>query len=133
MIEYLRNWGLYLRGLRWLWTQRIDPTDPLRSQIAGATILYKPNFGPWKFLPIYLTTYLAGTLFGCGVVSLSRWWADRSEFVRSVRGQEFDQWFFVPTHPFSRFMTRQLDRVFDTQHGALAGPRLWGSTDLWSK
>jgi hypothetical protein len=98
---YLHNWSIYLRGFRWLWR-----TD---------MILYKPGWTPARFLVPYCTTYLLGTLFGCGVVSLSRWWYDRREH-----------------HAFSRWMTRLLDWAFPgSKHGRHTGPRLWGSKDLW--
>jgi hypothetical protein len=77
-------------------------------------ITYKPGWGPWKFLPVYLTTYLAGTLAGYGVVSLSRAWADRRD-----------------AHAFARLMTRLLNWIFPgAKHGILAGPRLFGSVNL---
>lgn len=89
-------------------------------------VRYKPGWGPWKFLPVYLTTYLAGTIAGYGVVSLSRAWYDRSELymdaVVGVRGSGK-----VYTHPFARFMTRLLDWAFPgSAHGRHTGPRLWG-------
>lgn len=71
--QYLRNWGLYLRGFRWLWTR--DFTDYPLSEPAQPNptyiIVYKPGWTPLRFLPVYATTYLGGVLLGRGVQSLS--------------------------------------------------------------
>ena len=75
------------------------------------TLDYKPGWGPWTFLLPYLTTYLAGTLLGYGVVSLSRVWYCQQDVSRSAR-----------------FMTRLLDRLFPGEHGVNTGFWLWGST-----
>lgn len=97
-------------------------------------VRYKPGWGPWKFLPVYLTTYLAGTIAGYGVVSLSRAWYERSQKIRMADGKVLtpvtpglyfrgEKW----AHPFARFMTRLLDWAFPgSAHGRHAGPRLWG-------
>lgn len=113
---------LWLRGIRWLWTRQ------------GDGITYKPGWGPWKFLPVYLTTYLAGTIAGYGVVSLSRAWYERSKLMRTLAGMEHpgeDEDCRAlgcrPAHPFARFMTRLLDWAFPgSAHGRHTGPRLWG-------
>ncbi len=123
MKAYLRNWSLYIRGFRWLWTREVDVRGTLvRGTFDGfgdpalSTIRYKPGWGPWTFLLPYCTTYLGGVLIGAGVVSLSRWWAVRAE----------------EGHRFSRFITRKLDDWFPGKtHGAEAGGWLWGSEDLW--
>jgi hypothetical protein len=107
MKTYLRNWSLYLRGFRWCWT------------LQGVGITYKPGWGPWRFLIPYCTTYFLGTLCGCGVQSLSRWWYGRSRIL----------W---PERPVSRFMTRLLDWAFPgSAHGRHTGKILWNSEDLW--
>lgn len=123
--DYFRNLYLWLRGIRWLWTRRsalsVAGTNPA---LEAKWIYYKPGWTPLKFLPVYLTTYLAGTLLGYGVVSLSRAWYDRREKSR-----------------FAHVMTRLLNwieyhwrRVFNLpkqrEHGAVAGGRLWGSVNL---
>jgi hypothetical protein len=46
----------------WLWTRQGQPDG----------ITYKPGFGPWSFLPIYLFDYGLAVLLGRGVQSLSR-------------------------------------------------------------
>lgn len=93
-------------------------------------LLYKSGWGPWSFAPLYATTYLAGTLAGYGVVSLSRAWADRSRFIVVAGWGDPLQY----KHPFARFMTRLLNWIFPgSQHGILAGPRLWGSVNLRDK
>lgn len=123
--QYLRNLSLWLRGIRWLWT-RLDKPD-------GYTL--KPGWTPLKFLPVYLTTYLAGTLLGYGVVSLSRAWYDRSQWRCKVCGQVEGSWHdghkVVWTRSeFARFMTRLLDWAFPgSAHGRHTGPRLWGSVN----
>lgn len=105
MTAYLRNLTLWARGIRWLWSRECRTVGGIK---------YKPGWGPWRFLPVYCTTYLLGTLCGYGVVSLSRVWYDRRE--RSA---------------FARFMTRLLDWAFPgSAHGRHTGPRLWGSVSL---
>lgn len=151
MRNYLRNLSLWLRGIRWLWTHNSSRLV-LVTQIEGCdwyirkggfwsfpaamAITYKPGWGPWRFLPIYLTTYLAGTLAGYGVVSLSRAWYDRSVVViLDPQGRieiDGDRWTAV--YPFARFMTRLLDWAFPgSRHGRHTGPRLWGSVNLRDK
>lgn len=112
MNQYLHNLALWAKGIRWLWTKRVYTVEVAER----GSILYKPGWGPWSFLPVYLTTYLAGTLAGYGVVSLSRAWYDRRDRSR-----------------FARFMTRLLDWIFPGRHGMLTGPRLWGSVNLRDK
>jgi hypothetical protein len=125
MRAYLRNLSLWARGIRWLWSRRWIAYLPVRGGVDlfadGNTsapdtygIKYKPGWGPWRFLPVYLTTYLAGTLAGYGVVSLSRAWYDRREKAR-----------------FAATMTLLLDWAFPgSAHGRHTGPRLWGSVNL---
>ena len=116
--QYGKNWNLYLRGFRWLWTHevvegsngKVYPVRSTRDFQSTEYILYKPGWTPWKFLPLYLTTYLAGTLLGYGVVSLSRAWYERRN-----------------TSKFAKFMTRLLDWAFPGKHGVDTGGWLWGS------
>lgn len=98
MKDYLRNLWLWLSGYT-----RLRELD------------YKPGWGPWKFLIPYSTTYLAGTLAGYGVASLSWSWYERS---------------MSDKYPFARFMTRLLDWLVPGKHGINAGPRLWDSVCL---
>lgn len=123
--QYLTNLGLWARGLRWCFTRRYytderpdvpvyvfpeeDCPPGVDPEVWG--IRYKPGWGPWRFLPIYLTTYLAGTLCGFGVVSISRTFSDRKV------GRLID-WVFWK-------LFRQKD------HCANAGPWLWGSRSAW--
>ncbi len=110
--EHLRSIGLYIRGFRWLWTRRED--GPLRcTRPLENGIRYKPGgWGPWKFLPVYLTTYLLGVVAGFGVVSISRAATDKPI------GRVID-WFF--------------ERVLrqGPNHCANTGPALWGSRSAW--
>lgn len=115
----LKTWAL---GIGWLWTRQ------------GDGITYKPGWGPlWPrpFLLVYLTTYLAGTIAGYGVVSLSRAWWERSLVIREHHvangGGMFTVTYRGAAHPFARFMTRLLDWAFHgSAHGRHTGPRLWG-------
>lgn len=75
-------------------------------------IRYKDGWGPWRFLPIYLSTYLIGTLAGFGVVSISKV-ADGTRIGRLI------DWFFEK-------VLRQ-----GPGHCQGAGPRLWGSRSIW--
>jgi hypothetical protein len=83
-----------------------------------APITYKPGWGPWKFALMYATTYLAGTLAGYGVVSLSRAWYERSH-PHGYHGG--------PKYPFARFMTRLLNWLVPGKHGVHTGPWLWNT------
>jgi hypothetical protein len=106
----LSDLALWARGLPCLFSGR----SLGRSEGLAMAVQYKPGWGPWSFLPLYCTTYLAGTLLGYGVVSLSRAWWERSQ---------------EPTgkYVFARLMTRLLDRLVPGDHGAHTGPWLWGS------
>lgn len=140
---YLHNLWLWLRGVRWLWTRQgiygssLTPTADIAQRQWPRLIFYKPGYGPWRFLAVYLTTYLAGTLAGYGVVSLSRAWYERS-IICALCGNEFGHHGYTvrmhkwkPAHPFARFMTRLLDWIFaGSAHGRHTGPRLWGSENL---
>ena len=77
------------------------------------TIDYKPGWGPVNFGLMYATTYLAGTLVGYGVVSLSRAWYERSK-----AGDRY---------PFAKFMTRFLNWLLPGKHGIKTGGWLWGT------
>lgn len=135
MGEYVRNLSLYVRGFRWLWSRQ--------NQLGGIT--YKPGWGPWKFLPVYATTYLLGTLWGVmGISSLSRIWYERSGFISSdgtltgahvhnYASHNCDNTGCRPLYPFSRWIIRQLDNWLPGQfHGARTGPaNLWGSRNAW--
>lgn len=134
-VLYVHNLKLYIRGFG-----KLD------------TITYKPGWGPWKFLPIYLTTYLAGTLAGYGVVSLSRAWYDRSQLcaflpVARAAGGSYKltdarcthyahavhdmNHKFTHHHPVAAKLTRLLDWAFPgSAHGRRTGPRLWGSINV---
>jgi hypothetical protein len=105
----LSDLGLWARGLPALFTGR----SLGRSKGLQDHIRYRAGWGPWSFLPLYCTTYLAATLCGYGVVSLSRAWWERSH----VPGR----------YPFAHFMTRLLDRLVPGEHGAHTGPWLWGT------
>lgn len=63
-MTYLRYIGpalwIWAKGIRWLWTRQ------------GEAITYKPGWGPWKFLPIYLFDYGLAVLLGYGCISISR-------------------------------------------------------------
>lgn len=151
----LKTWAL---GIAWLWTRQISrwveidthqppifvPQLRFQRQHQHGIVLniehlirYKPGWGPlWPrpFLLVYLTTYLAGTIAGYGVVSLSRAWYERSQKIRMADGKVLtpvtpglyfrgEKW----AHPFARFMTRLLDWAFPgSAHGRHTGPRLWG-------
>ena len=135
MRRYLRYIGpallTWAKGIRWLWSRNFQSAHD--AQMLDG-IYYKPGWGPWKFLPVYLTTYLAGTIAGYGVVSLSRAWYERSQKIRMADGKVLtpvtpglyfrgEKW----AHPFARFMTRLLDWAFPgSAHGRHTGPRLWG-------
>jgi hypothetical protein len=133
MKQYFKNLWLWSH-VWWLWTRRLHATIGGVEMEQG--IVYKPGWGPWKFLPIYLTTYLAGCLCGYGVVSLSRAWYDRSRMCISPGcNEDFHktqrQYKFIPKYPFARFMTRALNWAFPgSRHGRETGPRLWGSVNL---
>lgn len=148
-VIYFRNLWAWLRGIRWLWSHNTEGLVRVgdvwvatiishRQNVpASLAITYKPGYGPWRFLPIYLTTYLAGTLAGYGVVSLSRAWFDRSALKRDADGDVIHSPRATPrrderwAHPFARFMTRLLNWIFPgAKHGMLTGPRLWGSVNL---
>lgn len=77
-------------------------------------IRYKPGWGSLTFAPLYATTYLAGTLAGYGVVSLSRAWYERSQSRRN-------------NYRFARFMTRLLNWLVPGKHGAHTGGWLWNT------
>ncbi len=134
--QYLTNWSLYVRGFRYLWTRRYE--SPV--QVTG--IYYKPGWGPWRFLPVYLTTYLLGTLAGFGVQSLSGAWGERASRVTVHEWHYFtdgskasSDWDF--TYPHSRRLARAVDWFFEKVlrqgpgHCAKVGPRLWGSRSVW--
>jgi len=123
---YWRNWSLYVRGFRWLWTRQMEidetldvpvwtfPRDnpPPAIDVTQWGIEYKPGWGPWRFLGPYLTTYLAGVACGRGVVSISRLCAG------TPLGNAID-WVF-------QYVLRQRPN-----HCRDAGPRLWGSRSVW--
>lgn len=129
-MRYWRNWRLYLCGFRWIFTRNLNTYTGDAVPNESVWIRYKPHWGPWRFLLPYCTTYLLGVLFGCGVVSLSRWWWERS-----IAEEQFDvlrKGFYRTRYPFSRFMTRALNWAFPgSRHGRETGPRLWRSKDLW--
>jgi hypothetical protein len=136
MKSYFVNWSLYLRGFRWLWSRQVVTDLELFSEREGHKIRYKPGWTPARFLLPYCTTYFLGVLFGCGVVSLSRWWYDRSE----VKVDRFKWQADAPAghsgptyaHPFSRAITDFLDWAFPgLAHGRHTGGWLWSSTDCW--
>lgn len=80
-------------------------------------IRYKPGWGPYSFLLPYCTTYLAATLCGYGVISLSRVWYIRS--FNKVNGKH--------VYFFSAMMTKILDKIIPGLHGARTGGWLWGT------
>jgi hypothetical protein len=134
MSQYTKNWSLYLRGFRWLWTRKFT-TEPELILWREWGITYKPGWSPLKFcLLVYWWDYGLGTLCGYGVVSLSRAWWERSR-VRVVTSVPVRAGGVLIGHgpglyPFARFMTRLLSKVLDPEHSALTGPRLWGSKSI---
>jgi hypothetical protein len=75
------------------------------------SISYKPGWGPWKFFPLYVVDYGTHVLTGAAVVSWSRWFHDNRDKSR-----------------IAKFFDRFLNYV-EEDHGAKAGPALWGTTD----
>lgn len=119
--QYLRSWGLYLRGFRWLWSRdrsrwerngrilmNADRDEYVRQ--ARHLITYKPGWGPLRFLPVYCSTYLASVVLGLGVVSISRLAAG------TTLGRWID-WIFA--------------RFGQEDHCRNAGPPLWGAKSAW--
>lgn len=137
MKQYLHNLWLWAH-VWWLWTRRSPYPDENKDHTWQAgMVYYKPGWSPLKFLPIYMTSYLAGTLCGYGVVSLSRAWYDRSVWYCIVCGKHEGSLHsghdvvWSPVHPFARFMTRALNWLFPgSRHGRETGPRLFGSVNL---
>ena len=136
------NWHQYRTNVwlwahwRWLWTRRArEPSEQWSTDANRARyILYKPGWGPWKFLPIYATTYLLGTLWGVyGVSSLSRCWYERSQLHDKTIDESTGLFSGQHWYPWSRFLTRALNWLLPgTKHGALSGPgNLWGSKSAW--
>ena len=101
----LSDLWLWLTGWPHLWNGK-----PHGRGENTARIYYKAGWNPYRFALMYATTYLAGTLLGYGVVSLSRVWYYRQQI-----------------SPFAKFMTRLLDWLVPGKHGALTGPWLWGT------
>lgn len=77
--QWRTNQSLYWRGIRWLWTREYRELDTdrlprlyrLRGKYKAASterphlgIEYRKGWGPWRFLPVYLTSYLVSTLLG---------------------------------------------------------------------
>lgn len=106
----LRDFWIWLTGWPHLWSR----TPHGRPGGSMDTIRYRPGWGPWTFMFLYATTYLAGTLCGYGIVSLSRAWYQRS---------------LHPTGKYrlARFMTRLLDWLVPGKHGAHTGGWLWAT------
>jgi len=75
------------------------------------TLTYKPGWSPVRFLPLYLVDYGTHVLTGGAVVSWSRWCYEHRA-----------------TNRVAAFINRALGHV-DEQHGQLAGPALWSTTD----
>ena len=95
MTQYLRNVTLWLRGFSWLWDD--------------SRIRYKPGWGPWKFLPVYLLAHgIACVVLGIGVQPVSRWAGQR-----------------VKHAPWG-WLAWLLDRL-DRGHTANAGGLLWST------
>jgi hypothetical protein len=127
--QYFRNLWLWARGIRWLWTRdasryALMPDSQGRRVIyvglGGKTfdyddlITYKPGWGPWKFMPVYLTTYALANVLGYGIVSYSRVLYERREQSR-----------------YAHVATRLLNWIFPgDKHGIFTGPRLFGSVNL---
>lgn len=105
----LADLKLWATGWPHLWNGKPHGRGPEKHSIR-----YKPGWGPWSFSLLYATTYLAGTLAGYGVVSLSRAWYERSQAPFS-------------SYPFARFMTRLLDWLVPGKHGAHTGGWLWAT------
>jgi hypothetical protein len=103
----------------WLWATGIphlfNGKPHGRKGGEQVAISYRDNWGPKSFLVLYLSTYLAATLCGYGIVSLSRAWHDRSV---APSGR----------YKFATWMTRALDWLVPGEHGALTGPWLWGTS-----
>jgi hypothetical protein len=73
-------------------------------------LAYKPGWDRWKFLPVYIFDVGLNVLTGGAVCTVSR----RAQDHRS--GWVWDKLLDAIEH-------------FDAQHGALAGPPLWGSVE----
>jgi len=76
-------------------------------------IKFKPGWSASdkRWLALYLLDYGTHVLTGAAVVSWSRWFYDNKA-----------------TNRFAAFMNRLLNHL-DAQHGAMAGPALWGTKD----
>ena len=95
MTQYLRNLTLWVRGFGWLWDD--------------SRIRYKPGWGPWKFLLLYLLDHgIACVVLGLGVQPVSRWAGDRYD------------------HQPWRVLARVLNAI-DEGHTSAAGGLLWGT------
>lgn len=121
----MKQYGLNL----WLWLTGWRRLKEIQYKQGWSACGWKP------FWFVYGTTYLAGTLAGYGVVSLSRAWYDRSLIGGGVESwvDEHNRYRMrgIPRHPFAGFMTRLLDWAFPgSAHGRHTGPRLWGSVNL---
>ncbi len=106
----LSDLRLWATGWPCLWSRKPHGAGPHK-----VSIHYKAGWGPWSFALLYATTYLAGTLAGFGVVSLSRAWYYRSGAL--PRGR----------YRFACFMTRLLDWLVPGKHGAHTGGWLWNT------
>lgn len=122
-------WGdlcLWFTGWPHLWSRRPHGKGPNKEAIT-----YKRGYGPWRFAPIYATTYLFATLAGYGVVSLSRAWYERSFVMvkgKTVSGGDWSATELRHRYPFAAFMTRFLNWLLPgDDHGAHTGDWLWGT------
>lgn len=107
----LSDLWLWLTGWPHLWNGKPHGAGPHKSGIR-----YKAGWGPWTFGLMYATTYLAGTVSGYGVVSLSRAWYERSQ-TKDAHGR--------PRYVWARFMTRLLNWLLPGKHGIHTGGWLW--------
>lgn len=160
--QHATNWRRYWLGLVWLWTRAVwfdEKHDKLRTRdglnrlVTRLSYLrrtqlcvYEDGWGmfwPRPFILLYLTTYWAATVAGCGVVSLSRWWFERSQVVLTPSGRTYRRVYWGPrpislgrgekwAHPLSRRITEKLDDLFPgSVHGRRTGPWLWETRAAW--
>ena len=141
--QYMTNQGLYWRGIRWLWTReyyeldtdRLPRLSRLRGKYQAASterphlgIHYRKGWGPWRFLPVYLTSYLLSTLLGHPIRPFSgilweRATVDHPDYDGEVLLRKYSNHISVGFVRFLDWITR------DPEHCAKAAkaPTLWGS------
>ena len=87
----------------------------LKAYVLGfgklSTLKYKPGWTRNRFLLVYIFDHGTHVLTGAGIVSWSRWFYDHRK-----------------TNRIAAFLNRFLDHL-DRDHGAEAGPALFGTVD----